>query len=160
MLTLQMTLCFVAVTTLHLQQELVPLQPYLLPASLPWPCPRHSSSAAVSSNGSSNSNNSNSSCSSSTKAPLSLRTGVPLLLQRLVPHTSTPTATVTASTSGGHSDTAQQQQQLLCAARAGQVFAGLTVGVLLTSARSAAEWAEILNKMGATGKQSMSFYAT
>eukprot|EP00953_Heterococcus_sp_UTEX-ZZ885_P009524 5601-Heterococcus_DN1.PRE.1 len=129
--------------------ELVPLQQYLLPASLPWPCPLHSSSAAVSSNDS-NSSNSNSSTSSSTKAPLSLRTGVPHLLQRLVPHTTTTTTTVTASSSSRHGAVAQQQQQLLCAAKAGRVFAGLTVGVVHTSARSAAEWAEILKTMGAT----------
>jgi hypothetical protein len=79
------------------------------------------------------------------------------LLQRLVPYTTTrTTAVVTVSSSSKHSDAAQQQQQqqqqLLCAAKAGSVFAGLTVGVVHTSARSAAEWAEILKIMGATGQ--------
>jgi hypothetical protein len=74
------------------------------------------------------------------------------LLQRLVPHTTTTTTAVAAASScSKHSDAAQQQQQQLSAARAGSVFAGLTVGVVHTSARSAAEWAEILKKMGATG---------
>jgi dihydrodipicolinate synthase/N-acetylneuraminate lyase len=85
---------------------------------------------------------------------LSLRTGVPHLLQRLVPHTAVTAVAVTVGSKQGDASLQQQQQQqqlLLCAARAAGVFAGLTVGVVHTSARSAAEWAAILKKMGATG---------